>query len=61
MRVLLAPPRMCCATNIFFSDFLGVNATAEAIFNALLAYLVSNDIPFANIIGCTTDGTAAMV
>ncbi len=44
-----------------FSDFFGVNATAEAIFNALSAYLVSNDIPFANIIGCTTDGAAAMV
>ncbi len=44
-----------------FSDFLGVNATAEAIFNALSAYLVSNDIPFANINGCTTDGAAAMV
>ncbi len=44
-----------------FSDSLGVNATAEAIFNALSAYLVSNDIPFANIIGCTTDGATTMV
>ncbi len=33
----------------------------EAIFNTLSACLVSNDIPFSNIIGCTTDGTAAMV
>ncbi len=44
-----------------FSDFLGVNATAEAIFNALSAYFVSNDIPFANIIGCSTSSAAAMV
>ncbi len=46
---------------IYFLDFLGVNATAEAIFNAWSAYLVSNGIPFANIIGCMTDGAAAMV
>ncbi len=38
-----------------------VNATAEAIFNALSVYLVSKYIPFANIIGCTTYGAAAMV
>ncbi len=31
------------------------------ICKALSAYLVSNDIPFANIIACTTDGAAAMV
>ncbi len=61
MRVLLAPPRMRCATNIFFGTFLGVNAKAEAIFNALSAYLVSNDIPFAYIIEYTNDGAAAMV
>ncbi len=34
-----------------FSDFLCVNATAEPIFNTLSAYLVSNDIPFSDIIG----------
>ncbi len=61
MRIFLAAQRMRCATTIFFSDFLGVFATAEAIFKALSAYMVSSDIPFANIIGCSTDGASAMV
>ncbi len=46
---------------ISFFDLLGVNETAEAIFNALSAYLVSNGIPIANIFGCSTDGAAKMV
>ncbi len=57
----VSPTKNALCDEFLFSDFLGVNATAEAIFNALSAYLVSNDIPFANIIGCTTDGAPAMV
>ncbi len=57
----VSPTTNALCDEFLFSDFLGVNATAEAIFNALSAYLFSNDIPFANIIGCTTDGAPAMV
>ncbi len=42
-------------------QFSGVNAPAEGNFNKLGAYLVSYYIPFSSIIGCTTDGGAAMI
>ncbi len=57
----VSPTSNALCDEYLFSDFSGVNATAKAIFNALSAYLVSYDIPFANIIGCATDGAAAMV
>ncbi len=44
-----------------FSVFLVVNATTEAICNALSVYSVSNNIQFVNILGCTTDDAAATV
>ncbi len=44
-----------------FSIFLVVNATTEAIFNALSVYSVSNNIRFTNIMGCPTDDVAATV
>ncbi len=37
-------------TNVLFDECL-FSDYFQAIFNALSAYLVSNDIPFANIIG----------
>ncbi len=45
----VSPTTNVLCDEYLFSDFLGVYATAEAIFNALSAYLVSNDISFANI------------
>ncbi len=61
MRVLLAPPPMRCATNIFFRTFWVLMQQLKLFSMHCRHIWFANDIPFANIRGCTTDGAATMV
>ncbi len=61
MRVLLAPSRMCCATNISFRTF-GALMQQPRLFSMHFRhiwFLMILHVPFG--IGCTTDGAAANV